>query len=264
MAPTTQALPPPYTPTYVSDFNYLQSVVDPVSAPEGSLDGHGRGMASKGASRWAFGHISSRGPVLLGDPLYPHDNQGNGDFWGARFDDALQILTHYYTGIAVRDANNPAALQTPPYRWVPLHLTWPTSDGNPPSLLCRGHSLLPTVWVQNTGTQTWPANRVHLFGRAESQLTAAGAAPATLIPQDVAPGATYTTTVDIYVPPDHPAGTLFAFQLDMFEDDEGYFGAQTPSWPVFRRVIANLSLQECHAFYLPLVQGDATATTTSE
>lgn len=93
---------------------YLQSVPDPISAAYGTVNGTGNGgMSSKGISRWAFGHTSSRGPVAVGQPNYPHDDGGNGDFWPVRLDDAAQLLTHYYTGIHLRDAGNGNAVKTP-------------------------------------------------------------------------------------------------------------------------------------------------------
>ncbi|HEX9925279.1 MAG TPA: hypothetical protein VGD99_21665 [Anaerolineae bacterium] len=85
--------------------SYLKPVDDPISASYGQDIGTSNGgMSSKGASRWGFGHTSSRGPVAPNNPLYPHDNQGNGDFW-IRWEEAFQILTHYYTGIHIRNAN---------------------------------------------------------------------------------------------------------------------------------------------------------------
>ncbi len=128
---------------------YLQSVSDPISAAYGVLDGAGNGgMSSKGASRWSFGHTSSRGPVAAGDALYPHDINGLGEFWSVRWDDAFQILTHYYTGIHVRDANNPAAVLTPDDRWVPLDLTMPTAG-------CLNRGLPVAINTQNSGVSAW-------------------------------------------------------------------------------------------------------------
>ncbi len=67
---------------------YLISVYDPIShlgTDEGTFNG---GMSSRGACRWAYGHTSSRGPVVPDHPNYPHDNyndannpNGVGDFW---------------------------------------------------------------------------------------------------------------------------------------------------------------------------------------
>ena len=117
---------------------YLQSVADPISAVYGVVDGtRNGGMSSKGVSRWSFGHTSSRGPVASGDPPYPHDINGNGEFWSVRWVHSPQILTHYYTGVHIRDANSGNAIVTPAYRWVPLRMEWSTQDGGAPSSLCR-------------------------------------------------------------------------------------------------------------------------------
>jgi len=124
--------------------SYLKSVPDPISAaygsPNGTLNG---GMSSRGASRWGFGHTSSRGPDYETSPNYPHDSNGDGDFWSVRYDWARQILTHYYTGIHIRDASG--TILTPAYRWVPLSVTW--SEDCPPSMegKRRGNGL-PWLW----------------------------------------------------------------------------------------------------------------------
>jgi hypothetical protein len=60
------------------------------------------GMSQRGASRWGFGHTSSWGPDYEGSANYPHDKNGDGNFWGVRYDNSFQILTHYYTGVYVR------------------------------------------------------------------------------------------------------------------------------------------------------------------
>lgn len=121
---------------------YLKSVPDPISAAYGSWDGTGNGgMSSKGASRWSFGHTSSWGPVAVDDPNYPHDVNGLGDFWSVYFAEAAQILTHYYTGVHLRDAES-LAVFTPNYRWNPLQITW---SGSCPPLMNHGQSCMATI-----------------------------------------------------------------------------------------------------------------------
>jgi len=74
--------------------SYLKSISDTISIAYGQPIGTGNGgMSSKGTSRWGFGHTSSRGPVAVGDPNYPHDSHGLGDFWSVHWDEAAQILT---------------------------------------------------------------------------------------------------------------------------------------------------------------------------
>ena len=138
--------------------SYLKSVPDPISAaygsPNGTLNG---GMSSRGASRWGFGHTSSRGPDYETSSNYPHDSNGDGDFWSVRYNRAEQILVHYYTGVHIRDASNNNTLLTPSYRWNPLSINWGTPDNRPP-IMYHGRSYPVTVQVQNTSTYDWPIN----------------------------------------------------------------------------------------------------------
>lgn len=59
---------------------------------------------------------------------------------------ARRILTHYYTGVHLRNAANNNALVTPEYRWVPLKMTW-WPGGNAPPILCRNQPAALQVWV---------------------------------------------------------------------------------------------------------------------
>lgn len=90
----------------IDEVSYLKATDDPISADHGSNSNPNGGMSAKGCSRWAFGHTSSRGPddPDKADSLYPHDNQGNGNFWSMQWDSPLQILFNYYAGVIIRDA----------------------------------------------------------------------------------------------------------------------------------------------------------------
>lgn len=146
--------------------SYLKSVADPINAQygcaifddQGNIIGYHKnsdpecgtgngGMSSRGASRWGFGHTSSRGPDEVTSPHYPHDSNGDGDFWSVRYDRAEQILTHYYTGIHIRDASG--AQLTSAYRWNALQVN------NAPTQVPPGHTSYVSVWLQNTGTASW-------------------------------------------------------------------------------------------------------------
>jgi hypothetical protein len=130
---------------------YLKSVTDPISQPYGVTDGTLLGgMSSKGASRWSFGHTSSKGAVGTTHPNYPHDVDGNGDFWSVKYDAASRILTHYYTGVHIRD--NTAAVASPGDRWTPLQISW---AGVCPALMLHGQNCAASVQVQNTGVSDW-------------------------------------------------------------------------------------------------------------
>jgi len=129
--------------------SYLQRVYDPINAAYGTDSGTSYGgMSSRGSSRWGFGHTSSRGPVAPDTPNYPHDSNGDGDLWNVRFDRAEQILTHYYTGIALKGYADLDFI--PPYRWLGL---W---HDIPPDLELDSTHLI-TMVVQNSGSSTWYA-----------------------------------------------------------------------------------------------------------
>ena len=223
---------------------YLQSVPDPISAAYGTLNGTGNGgVSSKGISRWAFGHTSSRGPVAVGQPNYPHDDGGNGDFWPVRLDDAAQLLTHYYTGIHLRDAGNGNAVKTPAYRWAPLRIDAPVST-------CTNANVPVALWVQNTGTAEWAA---HTIIAVITNLTATPAAVTTLqaneIPTAVPVGDTVVITHTVW--PTF-AGT-FTYRVDFYTAAVGLFSQQTPAWPRYEQF--TLAAVDCQArLYLPVVQ----------
>jgi hypothetical protein len=114
---------------------YELSVEDPISShPAIIQNGHGRGMSQSGASRWAYGNLGF---------------QGNLDPWSLRWENAEQILVHYYTGVQVRDASNYNATITPPYRWNPLNIY------GLPSTIYHGQIFPVTIHLQNTGTLDW-------------------------------------------------------------------------------------------------------------
>jgi len=144
--------------TQGNGYSPRQSVIDPINEEYGRPFGttYG-GMSSKGASRWSFGHTSSKGPSPPHLPTYPGDLDGEGDFWSVRLDHSRQILTHYYTGIHIRNADSNNEIMTPNYRWVPLGIVWKTDDGIMPAKLCLDTQLKFTVIVQNTGTEPWIA-----------------------------------------------------------------------------------------------------------
>lgn len=142
--------------TSKGEHDYLQRIYDPISAPYGTLDGTGNGgMSSKGASRWGFGHTSSLGSVAKEQSNYPHDSQGDGDFWPVRWDTAQQILAHYYTGINFVGLN-----PDPPdtHRFNILDIQG-LPDGYTPDTIIQvnaGDSISGlTIVIQNTGVFAW-------------------------------------------------------------------------------------------------------------
>lgn len=248
---------------------YLQSVRDPISAAYGVLDGTGNGgMSSKGASRWSFGHTSSRGPVAVGTPGYPHDADGLGEFWRVRWEDAFQILTHYYTGIHVRDADNLATLLTPDDRWAPLDLVMPTAG-------CLQRGLPVDITIQNSGVSTWQeGTEVQLrysatyLGDVSPSATATEgqvlsvsepAEPATLGPNG-------SLRIQFIVGPGTFGGGQARYRLrfDMYRHGQSFASlaaAQGKRWPVLEREVA---LYVCeHEPFAPLVQRSPIVTDSS-
>ncbi|MBX3656781.1 MAG: hypothetical protein KF686_21620, partial [Ramlibacter sp.] len=223
---------------------YLQSVPDPISAAYGTVNGTGNGgMSSKGISRWAFGHTSSRGPVAVGQPTYPHDDGGNGDFWPVRWDNAAQLLTHYYTGVHLRNANTPATLLTPTYRWTLLRMVAPAQA-------CTNTAVTVELWVQNTSVLAWPAHTITPVINNLTATPAAMTAPNTnAIPTAVSAGDDVLITRTV-----RPtfAGT-FTYSIDFYTAAVGLFSQQTPPWPRYEQF--TLAAVDCQArLYLPMVQ----------
>lgn len=132
---------------------YLYPVYDPISLKTEEIDPNpphcqnstygtpNGGMGSNGASRWGLGNTSAL-------------NSGNP--WSVRWDNAFQILTHYYTGIHI--VNTSGQSVTPVYRWNPLSATW---SGNvaPPAVMSPNTFYPVQITYQNTSVFFWPNNR---------------------------------------------------------------------------------------------------------
>ena len=237
---------------------YMKSVPDPISYDPAipniitNTNAHQRGMSQNGAGRWARGSSSYRPAV--GAP------------WPLTWEDRRQILTHYYTDIHIRDANNANALQTPQYRWDPLWISRSGDSANPMSL-CSGGPNAFTVWIQNSGVLAWsPQNTFDLGVKSGPPWTSAASASS---PQGlasvVAEGDTITETIVLYPPAGAAAGP-YIVSLDMYSfspntpDIRQWFSDREPSprtWPT-------LDLQvkvkgPCRFSYLPAIQGSGVA-----
>jgi|GEM_PF-1419349 len=196
---------------------YLLGVQDPISQPppegDASDAGHGQGMSQRGASRWARGNT------------YANINKP-GNLWSVRWDDVRQILTHYYTGVHIRDANGTPL--TPPDRWNALRIT-PTA----PLTLTTGLSYPFTLTVQNSGVTPWTMGGGFALGyrwrRAGGQEgREEEGAEAIPIPHDLSPGEAITLTVPVR-PPAGATGTCL-LMWDMLHGSQ-WFSRQSPSWP---------------------------------
>lgn len=214
--------------------SYLKSVPDPISAaygsPNGTLNG---GMSSRGASRWGFGHTSSRGPDYETSPNYPHDSNGDGNFWSVRYNSAKQILTHYYTGIHIRDTNG--TILTPNWRWNPLSVVW---TGNCPPIMQAGDTCTAFFRIQNSGVTTWPgSNQVHLshHGWERSGVQAQAGSMAQGPAQSVQPGDDVLQTVSFTAPQPSQPGTAYRLRFDLYLDGYGWVSELEPGrpWPTY-------------------------------
>ena len=236
--------------------SYLKSISDTISVAYGQPVGTGNGgMSSKGASRWGFGHTSSRGPVAVSGLNYPHDSDGLGDFWSVRWDEAAQILTHYYTGIHIQNAVNGNQQLTPDYRWNLLDVSWAEAgcpDVIPENSVCTG-----TFLIQNTGVTAW--NTGHIFldhytlaeqaNRSTNALMNPSGISTTALPGEVV---TVTTTVS--PPTGAVAGSRHTIRFDMaYDEDNGldYFSDREAGHPWYTYDVESC-VGHC-ATYLPLV-----------
>jgi hypothetical protein len=224
---------------------YLLGVLDPISGEWGCFqyfDAQGRpvygtnavcgtglgGMSQRGASRWGFGHTSSRGPAYTAGLQSWGDDQGNGDFWSVRWDNTYQVLTHYYTGIQVRNVNNGNAVLTPDRRFDVLQVC------------ARPATNQLMVVLHNTGTVAWSSNLG--VGLCWDNLCT----PRELLGA-VNPGQTRTLTLSI------PPGTGI-LGVDVYTD-LGIYGVEwwsngSPPW--FRQLL-DQPVSPCPQQYLPCV-----------
>ena len=205
-------------------YSYLVQVEDPISShPAIIQDGHGHGLSQKGASRWARGNLSYNINTDLGA-------------WSVSWPDRTQILTHYYTGIHVRDAASSNAIQTPDRRFNVLWTQWARPSGYPTGLCSR-----VDVWLHNTGTTTWQPTEIGVGYCWGATCSMAGYLPRQvipgadlLIPLTVGPGAGYLY-IDLYYKP-------------VGQGSPTWFG---PAWP--RQLIGNFTVvRSCR--YLPAIE----------
>ncbi len=250
-------------PEYTIEGNrpYLKRVYDPISSAYGVPDGATLGgMSSKGASRWSFGHTSSLGPVAEGDEKYPNDINGLGNFWSAQWDKVEQILTHYYTGVHIRDANAVNHVLTPNRRWVPLHI-FGFSSPSDSLLLCKGQTHYIAVQLQNTGVYNWGEHAFALgyrpsWNSGSTQSTATD--PVFIVP--TLAGEAATTVVPIKTP-DYVGQGAYTIGLDMQAystpnpGDFQWFSDQ--GWPWYEVKVE--VIDHCQHVYLPLLQNGVTA-----
>jgi hypothetical protein len=242
---------------------YLVSVEDRISAAHGADVGAGYGgMSQRGASRWAFGHTSSWGPAPVGHPNYPRDTylSGYGNFWSVQYADSFHILTHYYTGVEVRDLAHNHTVVTPHQRF---NILAASVNGGPLEVqdyvgitrVAPAAVYQLTAVLQNTGTAAWSVAEYAVGYCWESQCTVAGALPAVMAPgspSSIAPGKAVTVTLNSSLP-----GGAGCLSLDLYYQTGwscGWLGAGIlgePGWP--RQPLERIIVTACQKVRLPLV-----------
>lgn len=132
---------------------YLFPIYDPISLKTEEIDPNpphcengaygtpNGGLGSNGASRWGFGNTSAL---------------NNGNPWSVRWDNAFQILTHYYRGIHIHNASGQSV--TPDYRWNALVATWSGNVAPPPVMAPNTYYSVQIVF-QNTSLYHWNYSR---------------------------------------------------------------------------------------------------------
>ena len=197
--------------TLNGSFPYLMAVEDPISShPAVTQQGHGHGLSQNGASRWAFGNRSYLGTL---DP------------WSVTWTTRNQILTHYYTGIHVRNANNGNAILTPERRFNALYLNWARPPAFPNGICNR-----ITVWLHNTGTGEWLGADRNIYDReigigycwGQSCFTAG------YLPQSVVPGK--DQLVSLTIQPGSGELRIDLYKKSWNESTPTWFGASA-AWP---------------------------------
>ena len=180
--------------------------------------------------------------------------------WPLAWDDRRQILTHYYTDIHIRDAGSANALQTPQYRWLPLWLS--RIDSSAASIsFCSGGPNAFSVWVQNSGVQSWTPSAQQDFALGvKGGPTWATTAVSQGLASAVAPGDTMTRTLTLY-PPQGITGS-YALSLDVYSfspntpNVKNWFSNSEPSpriWPTLDLQVSVTG--PCRYSYLPAIQG---------
>jgi len=223
---------------------YLRGVADPISSGCDANDyGHQRGMSQEGASRWARGNRCS------------YAGRGD-DPWSVRWEDARQILTHYYTGIQLRDSAG--ARLTPDYRWVPLEIDWGGGRVTPP-LFQPEQTHTITFTVQNAGVVSWTGRVALAYDGWEDEggIPVVTATTVVTIPQTVLPGGSVRVTIPLTSPAQVEPLRRYRLRFDMLlYPEEGPpvgFSLREPErpWPRYEVELTVLVLP--YKTYLPLM-----------
>jgi len=235
-----------YLKTKAGDYDYLKSVPDPISYDPAILNiitatgAHQRGMSQNGTNRWAHGNSS---------------HLGTSTDWSVRWDEAAQILTHYYTGIHLRDAANNDQQLTPDYRWNLLDVSW--AEAGCPDIIPENGVCTGTFLIQNTGVAAWNSGRIffdHYTLAEQANRTTNALINPTGINATALPGEVVTVTAAISPPAGAATGSRQTIRFDMAyaeNDTVNYFSEREPGRPWY-----TYDVKSCVGYcatYLPLV-----------
>ncbi len=121
------------------------------------------------------GDFHSTSPSQLGLPQINSNHWATGENHGENLTpwNYRQILTHYYTGIHIRNASN--TILTPEYRWNPLEVSWanPTFPIVPPPMTPNVFYSVNMVF-QNTGSINWSARLAYQWRDADGTIIGSG------------------------------------------------------------------------------------------
>jgi hypothetical protein len=184
----------------------------------------------------------------LGHANYPRDTNntppqnGYGNFWSVQYADSFHILTHYYTGVEVRDlAHADHAVVTPHKRFNLLAASvnggsLEVEDFGGITRVAPAAVYQLTAVLQNTGVEAWTVAEYAVGYCWEAQCTVAGALPAVMAPGSpsaIAAGKAVTVTLTGSIPTG--SGCL---SLDLYYQGSwysGWFGVGILGEPGWRR-----------------------------
>ncbi len=141
---------PPHTQTVTGfvaagvPYPYLLSVEEPITMePDVQPLGHGRGMSQNGASRWSWG-----------SETYNRNELANAEQWSTAFLRPVQSVVHYYTGVHLRQVDDPSVITTSQFRWNALQISWdqPSIYQGRVLRLAPNTTYSGSILVQNTST----------------------------------------------------------------------------------------------------------------
>jgi hypothetical protein len=180
------------------------------------MDGHGRGMSQRGASRWAYGNMGF---------------QGNLTPWSVTFQRTEQILFHYYTNAILLDENQ--NLISASFRWAPQKIE------SLPSFILSGSTYRARIYIQNIGTENWACSypyksfELKYWWQKDSnlQLSDNSISLCGLLKGD--PTKPYEIVIN-----NPPFGTgsytlKFDIKITFSNDQTIFFSQQQPAWPTY-------------------------------